>query len=1178
MSRRSVWPAVVLLALVAVVATPLPHAGAQPPAGTASPLDLVKGLRENGMPDLALEYLRELESQPGLPADLKAVIPLERAKSQLEAAEDEPDEAARAALVAEATIGFNQFLRNSPNHPRGAEAAIALARLKSIEAKAQLIRSRRIDVPREDGPERTAAVDRKQKEAAKARPLFLEAAGLFKKGSDKLDDQLKRMDLDPASRKALEQEQLDAELARGINTYALGDTYDPDAAAKEKIERGKHLEEARKVFLDLSKKPNSGRAGWVARAWAAECEYALGRPKEGEKEFEAILKAGPPEAEDGRRMVQFFQLRRTYEEAFAGGGDQKKLDEAEKLTKAWLDAHGANRRARAEATATRYYRARVLQQQAYLLSPPPKDPRQPYKPNTSAELKLKDAERLYRTIRESDNEYTDRATRNRMTVVRQLIGDAEKSLAEYKTFEDCQMAAIIQIAKLLDEEKQMADPAWAEAAARRATALGGGGGAESIDWPTVARSVLAARRLKIVALLERARTLATDKDNPSDVVDVLLQLIYYYELTDQPYEAAILGEYVTRYVKATGGKLSDAGAMSLQAYTISSAKIPPGPDLEATRKIDRARAIRLARFIDQKFPNDRSADMARYRLGALLFEDGDLLGAYDALVRVRPGFTGAVYARLYQGAIVARLVTDARYTDESSPDFIARDRRVAMFRQTVDDLDKLTPPSPTAEASVVRGYYSARVRMAGLLLLQPRVDPDGWEKTNPGYKRAQDVADELNKAVRSFAAFVEGDKLTLDGWEAKLLAEDVRTRAAFLRATQSLARTDYEEVFKVIGPIITEMTNQGPFAEQVKDVPGDDDRKSRVTTLADAVDKMRREQIIVIALKTRVRQGNPKGAIDLIGLLRTFGGNIEKNLPVLEQLTRELVAQIRALRREGKADEAKRLADGFALFLDEVAKEPNLSPALLLYVGQSLVAVEDYPRAVPILQKIPKVRDEWLRPDGYAKLEDAQRQETNRYRGACLYLIRAYRGAGQFEPCEAKLKEVLGVGDLMDVLKQQPQAGWAFTSLEFRKEVALYWEARGAAEPNPATARDHYGRALQVWTSLYNIAKRRLEETPKEDNAALQRNKNAFYDAFFDIQRCVIKANQKLQAAAPDKLAKTMDDVSKRFLQVEQIMGDDLAPEVWNRYADLLDETPQLKEAYKKNGGVKFLTRPATGP
>lgn len=1193
MSRVSIWPVGLILALAAAVVVPLDRADAQPPAASSSPLDLVKGLRDQGMSDLALEYLKDLETSPALPAAAKAMIPLEKAKCQLEAAEDEPDEAARGSLVAEATIGFREFLSRNPKHPRAAEAAIALARLKSIEAKTQLIRANRIDTSGE-GPEKDKAVALQRAEAAKARPMFNEAAKLFKDGSDRLDAQVKQGNLDVATRKALEQESLDAELARGINKYSLGDTYKNSAAGELKI-RADNLKEAKAIFNDLAKRPGSGRTGWIARAWAAECEFETDTALVGEKENKAILDSNQFEAEDGKRMVQFFQIRR----AFLSFGDLKQLQAVQSQARAWLYKYGANRRARAEATAIRFYLATLLRLEALSINPLPKDyPKTPYNPGGTARAKLAEAERVYRVIIQSDNEYTDRATRHRFLVVRLLIGEAEKPPSDYKSFEECQMAAIIQISKMLDEDKSNAE-----------------------------EQVLKARRLKIVALLERARILANDKDNPADVADVLIQLVYFYELTDQPHQAAILGEYITRNVKMAGGKSSGAGAMSLNAYAMSTVKIPVGPGSEQSQKADRARAIRLARFIDQRYPNDPATDRARYRLGVLLYEDKDLLGAYEALIKVRAGYEGITTVRLYQGAIVSQLLIGKNSSlpdnDENRP------QRVAILRRTLEDLDKLVPPSSAAEANVVRAYYAARVRLAMLLFLQPRIDKEG-EKAKPGYVRALAVSQDLIVKLDTFTSLTTDKKLNADGWEAKLMAEDARTRAAYLHAndlyTEASAGQDpakYEPVFQVLGPILTEMTAQGPFTEQLKvvlPVPKEDDQyglqqRQRIDASAAGVDNIRRE-VIVLGLKARVRQGGD--ATQMIGLLTTkFGGSIEANIKVLELLAHDVATQMKELRKAGKPEQATALAAGFSKLLVEIAKDGNLSPQVLLFLGQAQIAVEDYPQAVATLKRIAApthpdaIRyDELARqlPALAAKVEDAktekekqdamdakvdlerrlkgaepERQSAIYYRGACLHLVRCYRQAGAAAGMPAGLGPFLACEELLLlVMGTKEKPGWAWTSMEFRKELAYLYEARGTADHNPAAAKDYFGKALQEWTVLYSIHKSRIDKgVPKDangndDNNTYIKYKNAFYDAFFDIQRCLVKANQKLLADpkfAP-QLAKSIDSVAQKFLDVEKIMGGDLDEDVAARYTELLDETPALKAAYEKLGGKKFLNKP----
>ena len=81
------------------------------------------------------------------------------------------------------------------------------------------------------------------------------------------------------------------------------------------------------------------------------------------------------------------------------------------------------------------------------------------------------------------------------------------------------------------------------------------------------------RKFRVVDLLERARELASDKDSPADVTDNLLRLVYFYQQTDQPHQAAVLGEHIARTVRSTGGKSAVAGLLALNGYVVASAGI-----------------------------------------------------------------------------------------------------------------------------------------------------------------------------------------------------------------------------------------------------------------------------------------------------------------------------------------------------------------------------------------------------------------------------------------------------------------------------------------------------------------------------------------------------------------------------------------------------------------------------
>ena len=1155
--------------------------------GAANPLDLVRGLRDHGMADLALELLKDLEKKPGSPAE-KAEIPLERARCLLEAADDEPDEGTRTSLIGEAKDGFTAFLLANPDHPRGDEAALALARLAALDAKAQLSKARKVELPDEGDAARGEAVKKQKAEAGLARAMFKTASDKFKTAAARIDARIKTAATPPA-RRALALTKYDAELAAAVNQFALADTFlHPDTA--EKVARAAEIDKARESFRALDADPDApARVGFVARAWMAECEFEKNEPVVAKAANDRLLAETRADAEDGKRTVRFFQVRRRTIEA------QSKADyeAAEKDARAWLAQYGSVRRAQGEAVAVTWYLGLTVKLLGDAAMPtPPKAATPTTTPplTVAARGRYVEAEKLFRKVSQTDNEYAARATRQRTVVVRRLLGEADKPAAEYATFEDAQMASLIQMSKATEAEKD------------------GGKEAEVKD-----------RRLKIVALLERSRRLATDRDNPADVAEVLIRLIYFYQLTDQPLQAAVLGEHVARTVKSTGGKSSAAGSLGVNGYVKATGQIKTTEAGAAAtaRKADRDRAVRLARFLDEKFPNDAPTDAARHQLAALLNDDGKPVEAFDVLLKVRPGYAGIGSVRLFEGAVATQLL----YPKDSP---LPAERKRDVFRRAAADLEKLTlaPPDAAADADAVRLYFTARSRLALLYILQPRVDPEG-EKTDPGYAKSKRVAEDALARVPAFAALTRtgGDAkaLTPDGWEMKLLTEDARTKAVILEGQTLFFQRKYDEAYGVIGKVLAEMRENGPYAQAVEratavkdkpeekkdpkpddkapapkkddktpdakkdapppapkedDAPLDDGppdaaagNTARLVELAGKVDK-RRLELVVMALKLRVRQGKAEEGVEQLELLKQFGGSIEQNIPTLQQVTGEMAGQIVGLRQAGKADEAKALADGFAKLLNKLSAEPNLPPTVHLFLGQSLALVGEFGKAEEALNKIPAPAPEvMLKP--LAEVKDDERRAVLLRRRATLELVRVLRQSKKYAEGEAVLAAAMGT---------QQKQGWAFPSLEFRKEVAYLYEAKGADLADIKTSNTEWGKAVKEWASLVSITTKRMQTEPKGangevDNAAVLRNKNAYYEAFFDYNRCIVKANMHLLKDNP-KLAKTFETVGKKFADLEKTAGTTMNDEVRELYWHLLADIPQLLGGYTAAGGELFLKYP----
>src|SRR5205823_5468834 len=151
-----------------------------------------------------------------------------------------------------------------PTHPRASEASLALARLTSVEARAQLNRARRVEVPPPpptDAPdkaerekERDAALARQRAEAEKSRPLFLFASKRFAEAAKQMKARLEDKSLDPLTRQALAREAFDADLASAVNQFHLADTF-VVGGARETVERDKFLDDARDKFAALAKGP-----------------------------------------------------------------------------------------------------------------------------------------------------------------------------------------------------------------------------------------------------------------------------------------------------------------------------------------------------------------------------------------------------------------------------------------------------------------------------------------------------------------------------------------------------------------------------------------------------------------------------------------------------------------------------------------------------------------------------------------------------------------------------------------------------------------------------------------------------------------------------------------------------------------------------------------------------------
>jgi hypothetical protein len=1144
---------------VAVLALSAP-VSAQP----ADPLELARGLREHGMADLALEYLDQLAGGKLSPA-LATVLPLERARARLELAEAESDYGKRDAVIAEARAEFEQFLKANANHPRRSEAAVSLARVVSAQARAAVSRANRID----DRDQRKAAL-------AKARPVFEDAATRFAQAATAYAARLDDPTLTPAQRRDATRDVYQTELDRAINAFLLATTYDPSEGVKEIEARGNALKQARGLFKQLGDRDEGHPLCWVARAWVGECDREMDSAVEARKQFDAIKDAARrnPAAADGARLVRFFEARAEF---LSAGRDPNALRKAQAALEQWL-ADPAHRTARPnpEVHAARWYIAYARHQQALALIREDPKTKQPVVP-PSAQTLLRQAERDYRRVTETENEYSDRAAERRTQVIRLLVGDADVDPAKLFTFDEAAMAAQVKLYRAIKE---------AEKPEERTDLM-----------------------RKAAALFERARELPATADSTRDLLDAEVNLVFAYLAAGEPHRAAILGEHLARTARPSG-PAARAGLYAVQAYIQAAADLDPTDS--PGRRVDQHRAVRVAQFLDQRYPTDSSTDAARVQVAQFLMRDGRHREAFDMLTRVNPGYPRVAAARLLQGGAAFELLR-RQDTDEDEPAFTPP-QRAAVYARTVADLSAVAPPPPNAPADDVRVYVLLGLQLADLHLA---IGPDGYAKAE---KAAADAAARVESA---------GNLAAEDKQELSLLAEHARERALYAQAVQLYRADKYAEAVAKIAPALA-AAKDGPAVR--------DGQPELVAAAARKLDEFRRDSLLVVALQSRIRAGEVEKVGELFDLMKSLGGSLDAGVTALGQLIAATRPQADALRRQGRDEEADRLVRGVGAVLDRVAAEPDLTPQILLFLGTGLKDMGDFDRAVEMLAKVPAPPADDLsrRP---SDLDEKARPAVQLYRQARLETARAHRLAGRFDDADRVLTEAMGTAE---------NPGWAATSPDFRREVAYLLEDRAAAAADPQQAIAFWGAARGKWTELANdfvptLRKlaagkqdttsavlaladlkalpphKLLPQTPEEIRKGLSdpkpprwvtelltetvpgqdgepqanpiaqeyvralRNtvtrmeaqiKPQYHALFFESIRCLTRANTHLLRDRPNDLQRTLARIASDVRQLEA-SNPDLSPEVRAKFASLMEEYPQLKQEYDRTTAGPVAVAPA---
>lgn len=1006
------------LALCAAVSLAVPPAPAAEPAH----LDFVRGLRERGYPDLALEYLQKLSAKP--PASLAATLPLEMARCRLEAAKSLADLAQRQQQYTSARAEFQSFLDKNPNSPLAATARADIAQVSVLLGRVQLTRMRQ-----EGGAEAKASL------ARVARSLLADAATALDTVGKALDTQLAGLEEaktpeEKAQKKALEDARYQAELELGLVYLDQADTYTDEGNIESEKARGEVVARAAKVFSQLRNKDLKHPACWLARVHLGRCHKENGVPNEARKEWILVGTDTTPASAPARRLAAFYRLELAAPKPEPGENPLKMATD-------WLKAYPTFR-STPEGAGVRFIYANLKFQQAAA--------------EKAAAVKarlLGDVKTICRELELFENDYRIVAFRLKIKAIAAEGGFARK-IADLRSFDDCYIRARYE-ADLIDDKIREYK-----------------GNPEKI--PEVRKQQFAL----IIDALQRALSFAKTTRVPAQDVNEARSMLAFALLTNGDLQGAVkVGEELA-YAKPRHNQSVNGAAYALQAYSqMLDAKT--GDEKEVKENLRK-----LAAFMKTTWSEDQTGDMARHRLGAILYKEGQYRAAYDELASIRPSYPEAILSG-YLLAMCAKAV----YKEQGGAD-------PTWEQKALTALTKLPALPPNPDPVVTQTYVTAKLALGAELFGQKK------------FAEVEKVATPLRALLRTapLPADVKED-LTMKAVNQSILARYVQADAEF-KAGQ------YAKANAFLTPVLGEL-KEGKLPELKKNLE-------------------LQWGVLGLSLRASVQEGKLDAAqetLQTIQKLSEEGDFAAGGVKTMASIVQLLAEQVGELRRRGEAEKLERTKKALALFLDNLNRgQKEQTPEVALLLTQSYITIDDGKKAAEIAhgwldktkEPAPPARNQ---PTG---------QDRARWEAMKIFSIRALRTDKQLEAARKEMDATFA-----DVGAEK---GWGWRNLEARKENCYLFGAEGKWGPaatgwnqlvnqlqklkNDARMKDHYFECY--FQLVYSLVQ-----------AALQPNSTRRDDYLRQAAKLILD----LESAAPDLGGKTsknrFDDLLKNTAELKSV-------------------------------------------
>ena len=234
--------------------------------------EFLDGLRARQYFDWALLYLEQLQDKSDLPADLKAIIPYERAMTFSESARHTVSPETQQRQLDQALGFLEQFTQQSPQHPLAATANSTRAHILLNKARVDILQAK---LP-SNKENRAEFQDRARTQVNLAREIFEKAHDQYQKAWETFPKFIDRS-AEPSKHEARQKAEvafMRAQLDLALCQFEEAQTYD-----KGTENHTFHLKKAVEQFRDIFTRYRTAVGGLHAQMWEAKCYEEMDDPQ-----------------------------------------------------------------------------------------------------------------------------------------------------------------------------------------------------------------------------------------------------------------------------------------------------------------------------------------------------------------------------------------------------------------------------------------------------------------------------------------------------------------------------------------------------------------------------------------------------------------------------------------------------------------------------------------------------------------------------------------------------------------------------------------------------------------------------------------------------------------------------------------------------------------------------------